>query len=118
MAETTGDGATGTVALGVRFLLELGALVAVGNWGWTAGIGPGRYALAVGGPVALAVAWGLLVSPKAPWRLPDPWRLAGELLAFGLAAAAMAAAGRPAAGVAFLVVALVDEAVLAVMDLR
>jgi len=32
-----GAGPVGTAATAVRFVLELGALVAASNWGWTAG---------------------------------------------------------------------------------
>jgi hypothetical protein len=106
------------VALGARFLLELAALVAVGLWGFAAASGPARYALAVGAPLALAVAWGVFVSPKAPHRLPDPWRLGAELLAFGLATAALLAVGRSALAAAFAAVALADEAVVVARDLR
>ncbi|MFB6140240.1 MAG: YrdB family protein [Halosimplex sp.] len=105
-------------ALGVRFLLELGALAAVGYWGLRTGTGTAGYALAIGAPLALALAWGAFVSPKAPRRLPDPWRLGAELLAFGLATAALAAAGRPALAAGFALVALADEAVLVAADRR
>jgi hypothetical protein len=35
-----GAGPVGTAATAVRLLLELGALVAASNWGWTAGAAP------------------------------------------------------------------------------
>lgn len=106
------------VALGVRFLLELGALVAVGYWG--AATRPGFAGLAVGaaGALALAVAWGAFVSPKAPRRLPDPWRLLAELLAFGLATAALLVSGLTTLAVVYATVAVVDETVLLARDLR
>ena len=113
-------GGVDVAALGVRFLLELAALAAVGYWGYVAGAGSGvaRYGLAVAAPLALAVAWGTFVSPQAPRRLPDPWRLGAELLSFALATAALLAVGRPALAGAFAAVALVDETVLVVRDLR
>jgi hypothetical protein len=106
------------LGVGVRFLLELGALVAVGYWG--AGTRPGLAGLAVGaaGALALAFAWGAFVSPKAPRRLPDPWRLLAELLAFGLATAALLATGLATLAVGYALVATADEAVLVVRDLR
>lgn len=105
-------------AVGVRFLLELGALVAVGYWGAATWAGLVGLAVGVGGALALAAAWGAFVSPKAPRRLPDPWRLLAELLAFGLATAALALAGRPLAAAGYAVVALADEAVLVARGLR
>jgi len=106
------------VAVGVRFLLELGALAAVGYWG--AVTRPGLAGLGVGaaGALALAVAWGAFVSPKAPRRLPDPWRLLAELLAFGVATGAFLASGLPTLAVGYAVVALADEALLLARDLR
>lgn len=105
-------------ALGVRFLLELGALVAVGYWG--AATWPGLAGLAVGAGVALALAaaWGAFVSPKAPRRLPDPWRLGAELLAFGLATAAFVATGQSLAAAVYASVVVLDEAALVARDLR
>ncbi|MFB6087351.1 MAG: YrdB family protein, partial [Haloarculaceae archaeon] len=110
--------AVGAATLGIRFLLELGALAAVGRWGFGVGTGATRYALALGAPLALAAAWGALVSPKAPWRLPDPWRLGAELVAFGLAVAALVAVGRPLLAGGFALLAIADEAVFVVRDLR
>ena len=105
-------------ALGVRFLLELGALAAVGYWGATSR--PGLAGLVVGsvGALALAVAWGAFVSPKAPRRLPDPWRLLAELLAFGLATAALLASGFPTLAAGYALVSVADEAVLVARDIR
>lgn len=106
------------VAVGVRFLLELGALAAVGYWG--ASTRPGLFGLAVGaaGVLALAAAWGAFVSPKAPRRLSDPWRLLAELLAFGVATGALLASGLPTLAAGYAIVALADEAVLLLWDLR
>jgi hypothetical protein len=109
---TDDAGALDAAALALRFLLELGALAAVGAWGLRAGEGPAGVALGVGLPLALAASWGAFVSPKAPRRLPDPWRLAAELLAFGLATAALAGVGRPALAAGYALLALADEAVL------
>jgi len=106
------------VAAGVRALLELAALLAFGVAGYALGPGAARYVLAVAAPLALALAWGTFVSPKAPRRLPDPWCLGAELAAFGLAAAALVAVGRPALAAVFAVVAVVDEAVLVRRDRR
>jgi len=105
-------------ALGVRALLELVALVAVGYWGYRMGPGALRYVLAVAAPLALAVGWGALVSPNAPARLPDPWRLSAETFAFALATAALVGVGRPALAAGFAAVALVDGAVLHRRGLR
>jgi len=105
-------------AVGVRFLLELGSLAAVGYWG--AGVYPGIVGLVVGatGALALATAWGVFVSPRAPWRLPDPWRLTAELLAFALATVALAVSGQALLAAGYAVLAVADEALLIARDLR
>lgn len=82
----------------VRFLLELVLLAALAVAG--ASVSP---VLAVALPVAAAVVWGRWVAPKATRRLPDPRRLAVELVLFAVAGAALAAAGHPAPGAALFV---------------
>jgi hypothetical protein len=62
-------------------------------------------------PVAAAVLWGAFAAPKARWP-SSRGRLAVELLVFGGAAAALAAAGHPALGLAFAAVAVVDGALV------
>ena len=52
--------------LAVRFLLELGALGAVGYWGaHTGNTTLTKIVLGAGLPLALAVVWGTFVAPKA-----------------------------------------------------
>lgn len=43
--------------LGLRFVLEIAALVAVGYWGWQQHNGVLRYVLAIGLPLGTAVLW-------------------------------------------------------------
>jgi hypothetical protein len=47
----------------------------------------------LGAPLALALAWGAWIAPKAPYRLDDPLRLLLEVTVFAIAVAALAAAG-------------------------
>ncbi|HUH07075.1 MAG TPA: YrdB family protein [Egibacteraceae bacterium] len=90
--------------LAVRLFLELAALAALGYWGWVTADGAvARLAQAVAAPVLFALAWGLFISPKAPRRLADPVRLIAEIALFGLAAGALAAAGRSTAAVLFAI---------------
>jgi hypothetical protein len=93
----------------VRFLLELGALVAVGYW--AVRLAPGAVGLALGLAVPLVVAtlWAVFAAPKSPRRLDGRRRLAFEAAVFGGAALALVAAGRPILGVCFGVVALVNR---------
>jgi cytochrome b len=88
--------------LALRFLLELSALAALGYWGAHLGAGlPLRIGLALAAPLAAALAWGAVVSPKARVRATAPTRLATELAIFGAAGWALAAAGQPRWATAF-----------------
>jgi hypothetical protein len=62
--------------------------------------------LGVGAPLLAAVAWGTFVSPKASVKLPEPLRLAVELLIFAAATLALADAGRAGLALAFAAVVL------------
>ncbi|MCB9594522.1 MAG: YrdB family protein [Sandaracinaceae bacterium] len=94
-------------ALGVRFLLELGALAALGWWGSARVPGLGSYLLAVGLPLAAAVWWGALVAPRARRRLRDPARFAAESLVWASATAALWDLTSPAPAAGFAALALV-----------
>lgn len=97
----------------LRFVLEVIALVVVGQWGWQASAAlptPARYALAFGLPALMAAVWAIFRAPgdlmrqdgkKPVVSVPGRVRLAIELLFFGLAIAAQFAMGSllPAAAV-------------------
>lgn len=89
------------VVYGLRFLLELAALVALGYWGVQTGTGLlAQVALGLAAPLFAAGVWGTFVAPKAPYRLPDVARLALELLLFGAVTLALVDLGHlTAAGV-------------------
>ena len=79
---------------GVRFLLELAALVALGFWGVQTGTSlPAQVALGLAAPLFAAGVWGTFVAPKARYRLPGPARLGLELLVFGATALALVDVG-------------------------
>jgi hypothetical protein len=89
---------------GMRFLLELCLLAALGSWGFRLGSGwPVRVLAGIGAPVAVAAVWGRYVAPKAQHRIDDPGRFVIELGLFALGAAALAAAGNPVPGGLLLV---------------
>ena len=91
---------------GLRFLLELSALAAVAYWGWSEHSGVWRVVLVVAGPLAIALVWGRWVAPKAKARVGDPWKLVIEVLVFGSAVAALAAADQVVLAVVLAAAAL------------
>lgn len=94
--------------LGLRFTLEICALLALGYWGFQAGDSvPVKLLLGIGAPLAAAVLWGTFVSPKRRVRLPEFGRLLFELLVFGSAVLALYAAGRSGLAAVFAVLVLI-----------
>ena len=93
--------------LGLRFVLELCMLVALGIWGFSENI-----VLGIAAPLAAAVVWGLWIAPKASRRLRDPLRLVVELLLFAAAGAALAAADHPLAAAIFLAAVVLSEGLM------
>ena len=94
----------------IAFLLELCALAALAYWGST-----GNLALAIVTPLALAVIWGIVASPRAPVALPQWPKFAlrvGLLLGSALA---LAVAGRHGLALALAVAVLADNALLAAL---
>ena len=97
----------------LRFLLELCALGAVGYWGFkTGGAMASKIGLGIGAPVVIAVVWAIFVSPRAPVPLSLPLSLLLQVLIFGLAAAALAAAGHRTLGWVFVVVVVINSALM------
>lgn len=84
--------------LGLRFLLELAALFAMGYWGWTQHTGLARFLWAVGLPLVFSVAWGTFRVPgdpgPAPVAVPGVVRLLLETVFFGVAVWSLYASGR------------------------
>ncbi|MEH0422693.1 YrdB family protein [Streptomyces sp. B21-083] len=100
-------------ALGVRFILELVALVCFGLWAWHVSPAALRYVAVVVVPLAVAVLWGVFATPGDASRSGEtvvatagPLRLLLELAVFFGGAAALYAAGVqiPAAALAGVLV--------------
>jgi hypothetical protein len=95
--------------LGLRFLFELCALVALGYWGFRTDWGTAaKIGLGIGAPLLMAVVWGAFVAPKARVTLPATAREFLGLAILELAAVALAAAGAPALAIAFGILVLVN----------
>ncbi|WP_189185307.1 YrdB family protein [Streptomyces albiflavescens] len=88
--------------LGVLFLIELGALAAVGYWGFTRDVAtPLAWFLGLGAPAVLIALWGLFGSPKARYKTRGAVRVGFEVLWFGAGVVALLLAGAYVWGIAF-----------------
>ena len=103
------------VVLTLRFLTELALFVSVAWWGSQQFSGIFGLLAAAGLVVALAVTWGVLLSPRARIRMPSLARVLVEVLLFGLAALALSDLGRPWWGAVLLAGDLAIIAALAVL---
>jgi hypothetical protein len=102
--------------LALRFVLELAAIAALAYWGTQTGSGAVSWLLAVVAPGLFVLVWGTLLAPRARRRLPMRARIPLELVLFGLAAAALAAAGPVWLGVAFGAVAYANIALVYALE--
>src|SRR5947209_5753546 len=99
--------------LGVRFLLEVAALAAMGYWGFQAGeTAFARILLGIGAPLVLAVLWGTFAAPRSLLLVVGAPKTLLGLFLLGAAALALAVAGQPALALAFGALILVNQALL------
>jgi hypothetical protein len=96
--------------LALRFILELLAVVALGFWGFTSGLGTAmRWVLGLGIPIAAIVLWALFVAPQATVQAPPGVRVAIEVVILAGAALALVATGHPALGLTYVVVVVANR---------
>lgn len=101
------------INLTVRFALELCMLATYGWWGYHSGMGTMKgVLLAIILPLAVAIAWGLFLSPKAKVKLPIGTRVVMELILFGVAAWLLYSAGMVAQGMALLIIFAINRVIL------
>ena len=99
--------------LGLRFLLELCLLAALGYWGFRVGDTIlAAVALGLGAPTLAAIVWGTFVAPKARVRLSAPRQLACEVAVFALGAAALASTGQVRLALTFAIAAIISRALI------
>ena len=95
--------------LALSFILELCAVGALAYWGFKASENTLlRLILGVGAPLIMIVIWGMYLAPRSTRRFKEPVLSVAQLIIFGLAAAALAAAGQSTAAAIFLAATLVN----------
>src|SRR5438309_7324359 len=99
--------------LGLRFLLELGALVALAWWGFhVGGSTAADLILGLGLPLLAAVVWWLFVAPKARFPVSLKVRAPIEMAVFLAAVLAFWGVGKAGLAVAFAAAAVISELLL------
>ena len=107
-----------SVALTVRFLLELAALGALAWWGVRTGQTAGmKVLLGAGAPLAMAVVWGTFIAPKASVAVPGPVHVALQLAVLAAAVAALVSIQKVTAAEVFAVTAVVNGVALYALGL-
>ncbi len=101
------------LALALRFLLELAAIVAVGWWGFALDAPAAVRVLAgVAASLVVIAVWGAVVSPRARFALPRWRREATEDLVWLAAVVALISGGATAMAVALAVLIVLDRIAL------
>ncbi len=101
--------------VGVRFLLELWALAALGYGGFRASDHVLlKLVLGLGAPLIAAVLWATFGAPAAQAKLSGGLHLALEVVIFGAASAALAKAEQPGLASALALVFILNRVLMAV----
>jgi hypothetical protein len=104
--------------LAVAFLIEIAALVAFAWWGFQLSA-PGwvRALVGIGLPLVTAVVWGLILAPRATFKLPLAAKLVLKAIVFGAATAAIIASGGLVLGIVYAVIVVVNTALIRIGNL-
>jgi hypothetical protein len=90
-------------------------LAALGYWGFKTGDSAAtQWLLGIGAPALAAVVWGAFIAPKATVKVPPAAWIGLQVIVFGAAAIALAAAA-PSLAVPFAGAVILDGAALAVV---
>jgi len=106
------------INLGVRFIVELAALFALGWWGFHYGkTARGKYGLAMLAPLTGAGVWGFFIAPNAPVDVGPVLRFLLQIVVFGAAVLCLVAIGERRWAVILGSVVIVNGALLVILSL-
>lgn len=101
------------INLGIRFLLEIFALMSLGYLGFQTGKEfLMKLLLGIGIPVLVVFLWGMFGSPSAPKPLSAPLRLVLELTIFFLAGAALYISGHQYMAIGFGILVVINKTLM------
>jgi len=102
-----------SINVGLRFILEICVLVAVGYWGFKSGTGTVlKMVVGIGLPLLLAFIWASFGAPGAGRQLQGGWRILLEVVIFGSGVVALFAAGKPYLAWVFGLVIVVNRVLM------
>jgi hypothetical protein len=100
---------------GIRFLLELSLLAAIGYWGFsTQPTWVLKILLGIGLPLLVAVLWGLFVSPKAAVQVSAPLQLILEITLLGVGSAALFVSHKPTLAWIYTILVILNKILLVI----
>lgn len=98
------------INLGIRFILEVWALIAVGYWGFKYNSNILiKIALGIGGPLLIAAVWGMFGSPKASYKLSVPLQWILLFVIYLLAGLSLHVSGKQQLAIFFGVIAIINS---------
>ena len=104
---------TKIINLGIRFLLEVCALLSLGYFGFQTGKEfLMKLVLGIGIPVLFAVLWGIFGSPAAPMQLSKPLRVVLEITIFFLAGTALYTSGHQYMAIGFVILVVINKTLM------
>ncbi len=99
-----------SINLGLRFLLELAALISLGYWGFNInGALITKVCVGIGLPLVTAIIWGFFGSPKAIFPLAKSFKWLLLFAIYVVSALALYSSGLKYIGVIFLVTAAINS---------
>jgi len=103
------------IILAIRFLLEMLALIALGYWGYDLGKGMWmKLSFMFLFPIIMMFIWGMFISPKAIFEIPEWFRILLELSLFGIAAFGLYNSGLNTLAILFILIVIFQRIYLTV----
>ncbi len=103
--------------LALLFIAELFVLGAFGFWGYHEVGGFSKYVLCLGLPLLVAIFWGMFLSPKASFPLPNLYRTLLQLTVFAAGALALYSIGHHSLATIFFIVGSMDLLIIRFLGL-
>lgn len=99
-----------TINLGLRFFLELIALISVGYWGFKINETLiSKMCFGIGLPLTTAIIWGVFGSPKAVYPISKPFQWILLFIIYLTSAFALYSSGKKYIGIIFLITAAINS---------